>query len=137
LLKSESSGSIKYFVTAAYLSYAIKQSQLIWIDELDSSLHPLLLQMLIKAYNRPEINANASQLIYTTHNTILMNKKLRRDQIVFVNKNKYGESFLERMHTKERPIRIDKSVEKEYRDGDLGGVSTKLKGGLFDDLKFE
>ena len=132
LLKTESSGTIKYFTMVAYLTHAIKQGQLIWIDELDSSLHTDLLIALVTGFNSAKINPNAAQLIYTTHNTGLMDKKIRRDQIVFVNKNKYGESMLEKMHNKTRPIRIDKSVEKEYREGKLGGVSKTNPGTLFD-----
>jgi AAA15 family ATPase/GTPase len=42
LLKNESSGTIKYFVVACLLAYAIKNSQLIWIDELDARFHSFL-----------------------------------------------------------------------------------------------
>ena len=41
-------------------------------------------------------------------------------------------SRLERMHTSKKPIRVGKSVEKEYRKGKLGGVSKKIGGTLFD-----
>lgn len=126
LQKNESAGSIKYFIIISLLSFAIKNSQLIWVDELDSRFHSSLLEMLIQSFHNPEINPINSQLIFTTHNTILLDKKLRRDQMVFIEKNKWGESHLERMHTSKTPIRVGKSAEKEYRKGKLGGVSKNL-----------
>lgn len=127
LQKSESAGSIKYFIIVCLLSYAIKNSQLIWIDELDARLDSSLLEMLVKSFHDPKINPINSQLIFTTHNTVLLDKKLRRDQMVIVEKNEWGESTLERMHSAKKPIRIGKSIEREYRKGKLGGVSKKLK----------
>jgi AAA15 family ATPase/GTPase len=129
LLKSESSGSIKYLILACYLTFAIKKGQLILIDELDSSLHAFLLLELIRIYNSKKINTLGSQMIFTIHNTALLdNKIIRRDQIHFVNKNEFGESFIERSHTSKSPVRKDIQLEKAYLKGGLGGVSKKIKG---------
>jgi len=133
LQKNESAGSLKYFVLVCLISYAIKNSQLIWVDELDARFDSSLLEMLVQSFHNSEINPINSQMIFTTHNTVLLDKKLRRDQMVFVEKNEFGESRLERMHTSKKPIRVGKSVEKEYRRGALGGVSKNLiSGTLFD-----
>lgn len=126
LVKNESAGSIKYFIVACFLSYVIVNSQLIWIDELDSSLHTNLLAALVLAFNNNDINSNGAQLIFTTHNTILLDDKLRRDQILLVEKSDLGVTKIMKMHTPETPIRINKSVEKEYREGNRG-VSKKIK----------
>ncbi len=138
LQKNESSGSIKYFIIVCLISYAIKNSQVIWIDELDARFDSSLLEMLVKSYHDPEINPINSQMIFTTHNTVLLDKKLRRDQMVIVEKNEFGESSLRRMHSSKKPIRVGKSIEKDYRTGKLGGVSKKIasnlnRGLLFDD----
>lgn len=127
LLKNESDGSIKYFILASLVVYALKNGNLLIIDELDARLHPLLLERLVKLFHDPKLNSNGSQLIFTTHNTTILNKKLRRDQIVLVEKNEFGESSIRRLHTKVSPIRIDTSIEKDYRKGVLGGVSDSLK----------
>lgn len=137
LLKSESGGSIKYLILACYLTFAIKSGQLILIDELDSRLHPLLLSNMIKLFNSHKKNVIGSQMIFTIHNTsVLNNKHFRRDQIYFVTKSKYGESSVRRMHTKKNPIRLGTSIEKNYLNGELGlGISESLKnnpGNLFD-----
>jgi len=130
LLKDESAGTIKYFVIVCLLSYAIKHSQLIWVDELDARFHSLLLEMLITSFHNPDINPINSQLIFTTHNTYPLDDTLRRDQMVIVEKNDWGESKIRRAHTVDFPIRIGKSLEKEYRKGKLGGVSKKIKDNL-------
>ncbi|HXB43080.1 MAG TPA: ATP-binding protein [Puia sp.] len=126
LQKNESAGSIKYFILVSLLSYAIKNSLLIWVDELDARFHSSLLEMLVQSFHNPEINPINSQMIFTTHNTVLLDKKLRRDQMVVIEKNQFGESTIQRMHSSKKPIRIGKSMEKEYRKGNLGGVSRDL-----------
>ncbi|WP_315823504.1 hypothetical protein [Paraflavitalea speifideaquila] len=60
------------------------------MDELDARFHSLLLEMLIASFHNPEINPINSQLIFTTHNTHLLDQKLRRDQMVIVDKNEWG-----------------------------------------------
>jgi uncharacterized protein len=67
-------------------------------------------------------------MIFTTHSTFLLGKNiLRRDQMIIVEKNQYGESFIKRMHGAKKPLRVDTQIEKEYIKRDLGGVSEKLK----------
>ena len=137
MIKKESDGSIKFFILSCLLVFGIKNQSIIWIDELDSRFHSDLLEFLMKSYHDPKINSAGSQLIFTTHNTILLSKNLRCDQIVLVEKDIYGASSIRKAHTKETPVRIDVSLEKECRKGEIGGVSKKLKskndqGSLFD-----
>lgn len=141
LQKNESAGSIKYFIIVCLLAYAIRNSQTVWIDELDARFDSTLLEMLVKTFHHPDVNPVKSQMIFTTHNTILLDECLRRDQMIVVEKNKWGESTLKRIHTAETPIRIGKPIEKEYRKGKLGGVSKKLRDNLgpslFDGLNIQ
>jgi len=130
LIKDESAGSIKYFIIVCLLARAIKNSQLIWIDELDARFHGLLFEMLVTTFHNPDINPINAQLIFTTHSTNVLDKKMRRDQIVMVDKNEWGESSIFRAHRTDKPIRIDKSIEKEYKKGNLGGISKKIKKDL-------
>lgn len=126
LLKSESSGTIKYLILSAFLAYAIKEGLLIFIDELDSKFHPLLVQLLVKVYNS-NLNTLGSQMIFTTHSQILLtNKTLRRDQFASISKNGIGESTLSKMHSPNNPLRIDTLLDKEFLNGDRGGASKKL-----------
>lgn len=128
LLKSESSGSIKFLILACYLTYAIKNGQLILVDEIDSSLHTLLLKTVIHVFNSKQINVLGSQMIFTLHNTALLSNKIfRRDQIYLVDKDKYGESTFQKLHTNKNPVRKDSPLEKNYLEGGMGGISKKLK----------
>ena len=58
------------------------------VDELDSSLHPLLVRRLVELFQNPAVNKKGAQLIFTTHDTSLLDPDLfRRDQIWFVEKD--------------------------------------------------
>ncbi len=119
LKKNESEGTQKFFALAGALLTAIKNKQILWVDELDSKFHPFLFETIIKFFNSNKFNHRGAQLIFTTHSTQLLKEKiLRRDQIYTTSKNKYGESSLLGMHTAK--IRIDSSHEKEYFAGNIG-----------------
>jgi uncharacterized protein len=127
LIKKESSGTVKFLVLACMLTYAVKNGFLIIIDEMDTKFHSLLLLVIIDFYHNPKINNNGSQLVFTTHNTILLNKHIRRDQIMLVDKDEFGESTIRKAHSSKNSLRSDTSIEKEYRRGKIGGVSKKIK----------
>jgi AAA15 family ATPase/GTPase len=142
LLKDESAGTVKFVIIACYLAYAIKNGQLILVDELDSQFHVQLLKFIVQIFHDPKNNNAGAQMIFTTHNTVLLSDRiLRRDQITFVEKNEFSESRLRKMHTAKQPVRIDAPIEKNYIKGKLGGTSKKLKSrvddqnSLFKDLE--
>ena len=59
------------------------------IDELDSSLHPLLVRRLVSLFHSPDISTKGAQLLFSTHDTSLLDPDLfRRDQIWFVEKDR-------------------------------------------------
>jgi AAA15 family ATPase/GTPase len=121
LKKQESAGSQKFFALAGALLNAIKNSQILWVDEFDSKFHPLLFEAIISFFNSNKFNHQGAQLIFTTHNTqLLKTKMLRRDQIVTVNKSEQGESTIKGVHTSN--VRIDASHEREYFAGKFGGI---------------
>ena len=65
------------------------------MDELDASLHPLLVRYLVEMFHNPQINPKGAQLIFNTHDTTLMDCNLfRRDQVWFVEKDRQGCSHL-------------------------------------------
>lgn len=89
-----------------------------FIDELNVRLHPLLLKFIIDLFYE---EGSAAQLIYTTHDTTLMDKKFfRRDQIWFVQKDAFGYSEL--MALSDFKVRADASFEKDYLAGVYGGI---------------
>lgn len=87
----ESEGTQQMFTLSAPIMDTLNNGKILFIDEIDSSLHPILSQYLIALFNSKEKNKNNAQLIFTTHDTTLLNSEfLRRDQINFTDKEKEG-----------------------------------------------
>ena len=117
-LYDESDGTIKSIMLYICVRAAILTNRLIFVDELNIKLHPLLLKFIIDLFYK---NNSRAQLIYTTHDTTWMDKKFfRRDQIWFVQKDKFGYSELTALS--EFKVRSDASFEKDYLAGVYGGI---------------
>lgn len=89
--KMESNGTIQLFKYLVPLFQALDTGAIIAIDELDSSLHPLLVRRVVDMFQSSESNPHGAQLIFTTHDATLLQSDpplLRRDQIWFVEKQK-------------------------------------------------
>ncbi len=87
-LHEESQGTQRLYALAAPVLDVLKQGRLLIIDELDSSLHPLLVRRLVRMFHQPELNPNGAQLLFTTHDSSLLDRTLfRRDQIWFTEKD--------------------------------------------------
>ncbi|TYK67963.1 AAA family ATPase [Comamonas sp. Z3] len=96
----------------------IRSSTLI-VDELDSSLHPLIVESLVKKHISKD--NSTSQLIFTTHDTHLMNSKiLRRDQIWITDRDSNGATNLSSVHDYEG--REGEDIEKRYYEGRYKGL---------------
>jgi len=122
--ENESDGTKKLFDIAGLLLHAfnIKVSGLIILDEIDSNFHPSLLIRLISLFNDPEVNNSNVQLLFTSHDTNLMNPSLmRRDQFYFAEKDQNeGTKFYSLAELK--GIRNDADFAKQYLAGFYGGV---------------
>lgn len=123
----ESSGTIKMFTLFLHLKTVLEQGSVIFIDELDAKLHPLLLRYLITLFHDEETNPNHAQLIYTTHDNYTLTKDIfRRDQIWFVEKHSDLTAELyslsEYKLDDDKKVRNDASFNKDYLLGKYGGV---------------
>ncbi|MBM2816554.1 MAG: ATPase core protein [Ignavibacteria bacterium] len=88
---NESAGTQKLLHISNFVLSILFNGGTLIIDELDSSLHPLLSKMLIKLFQSKKNNPNNAQIIFTTHDSSLLDNELfRRDQICFVEKNYEG-----------------------------------------------
>lgn len=117
-LLSESEGTIKSIIVYIYARVTILTDACMFIDELNVKLHPLLLKFIIDLFYD---KASKAQLIYTTHDTTLLDKKFfRRDQIWFVQKDDVGHSKL--LALSDFRVRSDSSFEKDYLAGVYGGI---------------
>ena len=78
--EQESDGTKKLFNMAGPIVDTLKKGKVLFVDELDAQLHPLLTRNVVNMFNCSETNPNGAQLVFTTHNTNLLSKKLlRRD----------------------------------------------------------
>lgn len=93
--QEESEGTQQLFALSAPIIDTLEEGKILLIDEIDSSLHPLLCQYLISIFNSKSKNPNNAQLIFTTHDTSLLSESLlRRDQIYFTEKHNNGSTSL-------------------------------------------
>ena len=114
----ESDGTRKAIAVYTLARIALTNDMGLIVDELNMQLHPLLLKYITDLFYNEDSNG---QLIYTTHDTSLLDKKyMRRDQIWFVKKDEDGASSL--VSLAEYKIRNDSSFEKAYLGGAFGGI---------------
>ena len=119
-LSSQSEGTLKMFEISSFLIQAIERGETLVIDEFDARLHPLISKKIVELFNSQ--GNNSAQLIFVTHDTNLLSADLlRRDQIDFVEKDKYGESHLYSL-VQFKGIRNSASFEKDYIKGKYGAV---------------
>ncbi len=123
-LDFESDGTQKLLALSAPIIETLLKGEILVIDELDNSMHTELVNAIIKLFNSKETNPNNAQLIFTTHDTNLLNQELfRRDQIWFTQKNIYGASELYSLvEYGKGKARDDLVLEKSYLDGKFGAV---------------
>ena len=116
----ESEGTLKLFELSPIVFEALKENRPLIIDEFDARFHPLLTKKIIELFNSKQ-NSN-SQLIFITHDTNLLSADLlRRDQIEFIEKDKYGASHLYSL-VQFKGIRNTASFEKDYINGKYGAI---------------
>lgn len=116
----ESEGTRKMFELSPFIYRSLKEGTPVVIDEFDARFHPLLTKKIVELYNSAE-NNNA-QLIFTSHDTNLLSSELlRRDQVDFVEKDKYGASHLYTL-VEIKGVRNNASFEKDYIQGRYGAI---------------
>ena len=123
-LEMESDGTQKLLALSALIIETLTNGEILMVDELDNSLHTELVQGIVKLFNSEETNPNHAQLIFTTHDTNLLNQKFfRRDQVWFTEKDIYGASDLYSLIDYGRgKTRDDLVLEKNYLNGNFGAV---------------
>ena len=131
-------GTRKAFELAGPIFKALAHGAFIFIDELDSRLHPILTREIIKLFNSTDTNPKNAQLVFNTHDTNLLNCKVyspsrdrreqlfRRDQVYFVERTS---EYVSKMYSLSdfrdeggAAVRNDASFEKEYLAGEYGAI---------------
>ena len=91
----ESVGTLRLIGIMPYILNVLTTGGTLVMDELDSSLHPMIVMNIISAFHNDEINLKKAQLIFNTHNPIFLNSQIfRRDEIKFVEKEKETKSSI-------------------------------------------
>lgn len=125
-LDIESSGTQKFIYIYIFIFIALLSGSIVIIDELDCQLHPLIVRKIVQMFHDKTINKNNAQLIFSSHNLIVLDKnQLRRDEIWFVEKNskEYTDIFsLAEFKTDGKHIRSDISYGKHYLAGCFGAI---------------
>ncbi len=118
----ESEGTRKIFSLAGPLVDTLKRGMVIIIDEFDARLHPLISRAIVNLFNSKESNPNNAQLVFMTHDTNLLSKKIfRRDQIWFAEKDEYGATDLYSL-AEYKGVRNDASYDSDYIKGRYGAI---------------
>ena len=128
-LKLESAGTLKMFALYPLLQDVLLSGSVLFVDELNARLHPLLVRLFVVTFLNPEINKNHAQLIFTTHDSWqLNNNMLRRDEVWFTEKGQDGVSSLyslaDFVDCDGSKIRKDENYEKNYLLGKYGAIPT-------------
>ena len=127
----ESNGTMKMFHLFDFLMDTLRNGRVLFVDELDAKLHPLLTRYIINLFHNSEKNIGNGQLIYSTHDTVNLNKEtFRRDEIWFVEKDKNGVSelyslsdyIIEDENGNAKKIRNDATYNKDYLTGRYGAI---------------
>ncbi len=118
----ESKGTQVLFNIAENIIKALETGGVLLFDEIDDSIHPLVLKNIIRMFKDKEYNNKNAQLITTLHNTIMLEDKLYRvSEFAFVNKNLKNGTFVKRLSDFEKS-RNDLNFRKQYLGGYFLGV---------------
>ena len=122
LLGQESIGTQRFFSRIGLWMEAIDCGAVLVVDEIEASMHPLLTRHLIEMIQDQTINQNHAQLIFTTHDTGLLDLKLlRRDQIWFAEKDEKSMQTDIYALTEFSP-RKEENIARGYLQGRYGAI---------------
>lgn len=122
--KYQSDGTKKLFSLLGPILKSLYEGEVLVIDEIDSKLHPSIVRFIIYLFNSIDQNKKNGQLICNTHDVMLLQESIRRDQVWFVEKNEYGESELYSL-SDFKGVRKNDSILKKYLLGVYGAVPFK------------
>jgi uncharacterized protein len=133
---SESAGTHRLFAVAGPWLDILRNGYVVCIDELETSMHPLIVRELLRLFACEKQNTNGAQLITTTHSPLLLEPTLvRRDQVWFTDKDEEGSSHLYSLM--DYQPRQGESLARGYLAGRYGAVPFIPHGllGSFDSVK--
>lgn len=120
-LDDESDGTQKIFALAGPWKDTLNHGYVLIVDELHDNLHPVIVQYLVNLFHDSETNPKDAQLVFTTHDTSILNQDVfRRDQVWFCEKDESHSTVLFPL-TDFRP-RKEENLERRYLSGRYGAL---------------
>ncbi|HEX3046888.1 MAG TPA: ATP-binding protein [Bacillota bacterium] len=118
-LQQESSGTLRFLSYIQTILGLLEKGGVFIVDELSAELHPLLTKFIVDIFQSENSNA---QLIFTTHDTSLLNKEqFRQDEVLFVDKNEKGESTIYSLADLKN-VSQNAAYNKDYFNGKYGAI---------------
>lgn len=121
----ESKGTLVWIGVLGWILRALSEGLVLLVDELDGSLHPALIEQLLRLFRDPVSNPHGAQLIFTTHDANLLGDSsneriIGRDQAWFVEKDGDGSSRLYSLA--DLAPRKEEAIARRYLAGRYGAV---------------
>lgn len=121
-LDEESHGTKTLYCLGGKILKSLDAGSVLFIDELETGLSNDICKMLISLYQDKRINSKNAQLIFTTHNTNLLDRTMfRKDQIWFAEKDATGKTELFSLQDF-NDVREDTPFDKWYLAGKFGAI---------------
>ncbi|MBR5427375.1 MAG: ATP-binding protein [Clostridia bacterium] len=121
-LSDESDGTKKLMALAPAIESVLQKGGVLLVDEIERELHPTLVNFIVSKFQSKNTNKQGAQIIFTTHNTELMNLEyIRKDQIYLVDKNQ-KDGVSELYGISDFNTRTTDNIRKGYLVGKYGAV---------------
>ena len=119
----ESAGTRKLFRLAPLVINVLDNGGVLIVDELDSSMHPFVAELIIRLFNDPKVNRGNAQLIFSTHNISLMSSDhFRRDQIWLSEKKNGATRIFSLEDFDKKKVKPQSPFNRWYAEGRFGAV---------------
>lgn len=130
-LGEESDGTQMWFRLIGPVLAALRSGLPLLLDEIDASLHPALSARLLDLFRNPELNKRNAQLIFTTHDTTLLNE-LNRDEVWLTEKDRDGATSLAALaEFGGDRVRKSLNLERAYLQGRFGALPQLRESTLY------
>lgn len=122
-IDKESRGTNRLFKLLPFFIEVIREGSVLFVDEIESSFHPHIAELIIKLFNDPLVNKNNAQLIFTTHDLVLMGSDtMRKDQIYLTEKSQLNGTQLHCLDSYDSDLKDSSPFAKWYDEGRLGAI---------------
>lgn len=119
----ESDGTRALVSNLPMVFHALQAGKILVWDEMETSLHPHVADLILGLFNNPEVNRNHAQLLFTTHDLSLMNsERMRKDQLWLTEKVAGATQLISMDEFDSSQLKSNSPFAKWYYEGRLGGL---------------